>query len=1708
MAGLLNVLGGMTTTGSQNSGVFQNAGGLQRVTSSGIALQASATGTSAPTASGAQIFAGGDQVIDAGGGNIQLIGASGGSGNAVLVSGLGNQTITAQDISLVGGSGTATASGAFLTGGHQTISARHIELRGGSGAGSNFALISSTTVAGADGDQTINVGAGGLQIVGGEASINNRAGIIAVGNQTVAATGGITITGGASGGATGNTNSAFLQAGLGRNQTISAASLTLTSGAGGIDNSAVIAGSVQTITTTGNISINGSSGGGSAPGPRIGGQGGGSPAGPTNLTMSIGGDLILTGGSATNNAATIGSVASTPSQANNITITAGGSVILDQDSGAGARIGTSLLSPTAGPGDISITAQTGSIELRGSTQRTAIRTTGNVTLSAGTTISEAGNGFIEADLLKTTSRGDTGLVGPNAVKQFDGTTTAGGNITLNNAGPLVVQAINAANAALTNAGSVAIRGAVTTTGTLNLNATGALSVEATGAHDVNVTSNGGQSIHAQSLTVTAASPGHAANIINFNGDQTIEIVGGSLDVQAADATSAAISQNGLGNQRITVTNGDHLAIGGVGSGFAFVGSSAAGTQTISITGGGANALSLSGNASIGGQGQSITAGATGEAGSISVSGVGSFIQGVGGFGSGQTISTSGAFTISGAQVLNDSFGLQQVRAGSLAITDGALRSNGGQDIAAGSVSLTGIGGQASITNTNSTQTIAVTGGNLDLVALGAGSSAVISNGSLFDAQTITISNGDRINVNGAGFQSFAGIQSSNAQSISITGSGLNAITVGSAGGLGSSNISSGAAQNLVAGTFGAELGSISVAGGNSDGFSSSVFTISGTSGDQTISTAGALSVTGGEVSLQAQNRQTGFFQQGSGNQSVTAASISLQGGASGSANGAFISSSSGGGNQTVTSLGDITLEGRAGGNAAIIGSPSGLQKVSAGRDISLTNDDVGGASSATILGRNQTISAARDVILTARASGGTLPVVRIGGASGSATSLALSAGNDLRITGGSAPDNGAGLGSSAAGAPMTNNINVTAGGSVVLTGGSASLTGARIGYSTVNGPAGGSISVTAGGDIVLNGNASQAAIRTTGNVALMASNTISENANGLVVANALSGSSGGDTTLTGPNQVASFSGTSTGGSVTLNNAGPVAIQGINAANAALIRAASVSGSGAISTGTGFTVDVSAASELNGVIGGAGGLTKNGIGFLSLGAVNTYAGDTNVNAGTLALAAPDQTTTGNVNIAAGATFRGSPGTYNNAGVIAGNGTLDVAATNFTNSGTLRPGGAGAIGTLTVQGNAVLNGTLDIEAQGAGAGNHDVLAVTGAATLGGGLHVTPINGYAPQGGDTLVPLTFASRSGTLNVTPTDWSATYNPGDLTLSFAPLNRWIAATGNWDLASNWSLGHVPTNFETVLIDVPGSQFVTVSRGAQAANRLTSNENFVIAGGSLDLGGASSFTGSLSLLGGELKGAGNVTVSGAFIWTGGRLTGAGGFLTSAATATLLAPLGEDLFLGKSWTNQGTATWFNLTPRSIVGSGSLQNAGTLNVAGRKATIETQFSNTGTLNLYTDLDLRQSAGNAGTINLSDGAKLKVHGTYTNLGRLAGEGTMDTDGGTLVNQGTLAPGGSGIGTFSVKGDFQQGATGLLEIDLGGTRVGQYDVLDVNGTATLGGTLFVRATNGYVPRDGDDFRLVTYKSRVGTFQFLLPPAGFTLDAEYGRKFASFELE
>ncbi len=114
-------------------------------------------------------------------------------------------------------------------------------------------------------------------------------------------------------------------------------------------------------------------------------------------------------------------------------------------------------------------------------------------------------------------------------------------------------------------------------------------------------------------------------------------------------------------------------------------------------------------------------------------------------------------------------------------------------------------------------------------------------------------------------------------------------------------------------------------------------------------------------------------------------------------------------------------------------------------------------------------------------------------------------------------------------------------------------------------------------------------------------------------------------------------------------------------------------------------------------------------------------------------------------------------------------------------------------------------------------------------------------------------------------------------------------------------------------------------------------------------------------------------------------------------------------------------------------------------------------------------------AGELHLGPGAHLGGTGLIT---------------GTVVNgDGAVYPGGSInddilTGTLNVQGDFKQQANGTLWIELGGTTAGdEYCVLDVTGSAILGGELAVVLVDGFVPGLGDGFAVVECGSRSGEF-------------------------
>ena len=149
------------------------------------------------------------------------------------------------------------------------------------------------------------------------------------------------------------------------------------------------------------------------------------------------------------------------------------------------------------------------------------------------------------------------------------------------------------------------------------------------------------------------------------------------------------------------------------------------------------------------------------------------------------------------------------------------------------------------------------------------------------------------------------------------------------------------------------------------------------------------------------------------------------------------------------------------------------------------------------------------------------------------------------------------------------------------------------------------------------------------------------------------------------------------------------------------------GANSLTTGTNnLSTTVSGIIADGGLNGGiAGSLTKTGTGNLILTSANSYSGGTEVTGGTLTAQ--------------------NGGALGSGSVMIQDGTLAAAGGPLT----LNVGGDYAQGNF---------GGLGLTLYGAGAGQHDVLDVTGGAQLGGTVQLFSSGGYAPVLGQQFVVL----------------------------------------------------------------------------------------------------------------------------------------------------------------------------------------------------------------------------------------------------------------------------------------------------------------------------------------------------------------------------------
>ena len=515
---------------------------------------------------------------------------------------------------------------------------------------------------------------------------------------------------------------------------------------------------------------------------------------------------------------------------------------------------------------------------------------------------------------------------------------------------------------------------------------------------------------------------------------------------------------------------------------------------------------------------------------------------------------------------------------------------------------------------------------------------------------------------------------------------------------------------------------------------------------------------------------------------------------------------------------------------------------------------------------------------------------------------------------------------------------------------------------------------------------------------------------------------------------------------------------------------SLAGSGSVALGAQtLATGGGGSSVFAGVIGGSGGLVKQGSSSFTLAGSQTYTGSTRVSGGTLVLAAADRLAdSGALVVDSGATLelRGDEqvGSLALSGQLIGSGHTLTAASYGLDGGTV-DAQLGA-GVLTSRGASTINGT-------AAAGN--VTVESGTLTLAGSNRLSALPALTVAGGATL-QLAGAQALGTL---AGDGTVDIAAHTLTTGSGGDSRFggtITGSGNlskvgtstFTLDGTSSAANVIVDAGTLALGAAErlADSSAVNVGGGATLRLAGDERI----GNLVLAGTLAGTGTLSatsyelLAGrveagigqGQLTSRGSSTIAasvdaavdvadGTLTLSGSNRLGdgvavnvqGGATLTLDGTDTVASLRVQGTVAGIGTLSAATTTLDNGLVTANLGAGSLVSRGTSTLSGRSAATDVSVQD-GTLTLA-GAD-RLSALPA--VQVAGGAVLAFGGDQT-FGTLAGSGDV------ALGAFTLATGSGGSSTFA---GAIGGSGGLI-------KQGSSSTFTLTGANTYGGLTRVSA-------------------------------------------------
>jgi hypothetical protein len=551
-----------------------------------------------------------------------------------------------------------------------------------------------------------------------------------------------------------------------------------------------------------------------------------------------------------------------------------------------------------------------------------------------------------------------------------------------------------------------------------------------------------------------------------------------------------------------------------------------------------------------------------------------------------------------------------------------------------------------------------------------------------------------------------------------------------------------------------------------------------------------------------------------------------------------------------------------------------------------------------------------------------------------------------------------------------------------------------------------------------------------------------------------------------------------------------------------------------------TIDLNSTGDATKLVAGGSSVTLNGTGKIILASngedvitgasasdilhsANTIEGPGNIGNGNMGLV-----NTGTIETVAHQTgeteIDASSAGFNNQGTVeaVASTTLDIdnASNQFLNfnSGTSTLTGGTYIvdGILKFDGASITTDAANITLSGASAKIENATggnAITNLATIatGGTFDIitqsfTTTSNFTNNG--TLDVGTSAKFIVNLGDSLTNFSGTTLTGGAynvtgTLEFAGANivnndASITLTGTKALIEN------STNSANALAGFNNNE-AGATFGLASAAKFTTSGNFTNSG-TLNVGTGSLFSTGTAGAADLTNYASNTLTGGTYMVTGtGQIEfnnegTTGGIKTNAASITLSGASTTASFVDQSSnnmladlaTNSSTGSFTLSTSRTFTTAGGFTNAGLV-----------EISKTTTLTIGANGNYTQTGGSTtvdGTLTLGSAAALNISG-----GSLFGNaGTIN--GAVNLTAGNVNPGdGVGlVGDIKVNGNYTQGASGDLNIDIAGTTPNTlYSVLNIVDVSSLSGTLNVNLENGFVPKVNAKFTIVDYKSNTGMF-------------------------